>query len=80
MAAPAFDHTAIARPAFVWTAPGAPSLGTAALLRAAYAVATWEMRARTRASLRAMDPLRLSDLGLTTAEALHECAKPFWRA
>ncbi|CUH40276.1 hypothetical protein JSE7799_03008 [Jannaschia seosinensis] len=50
------------------------------LVAAGETLAAWETRARTRAALRQIDPARLPDLGLTTAEALREAAKPFWRA
>lgn len=75
MAAPAFEHPAFASHA---TPPRSPF--TLGLLAAANALATWEMRARTRAALKAMPPERLPDIGVTTAEALREAAKPFWRA
>ncbi|KIT14657.1 DUF1127 domain-containing protein [Jannaschia aquimarina] len=75
MAAPAFEHPALNAHALPTASPV-----TQALLSAAVTLAKWETRARTRAALRELPAERLPDIGLTTAEALHEGAKPFWRA
>jgi uncharacterized protein YjiS (DUF1127 family) len=75
MAAPAFDHPALSARTLAALSPV-----PAVLMAVAVTLATWELRARTRADLRAMDPARYPDLGLSTAEVLHEVAKPFWRA
>ncbi|WP_179380363.1 DUF1127 domain-containing protein [Jannaschia marina] len=75
MAAPAFEH-----PALNAYAQNAASPVATALLQAGSTLATWEMRARTRAALKRLDPELYQDIGLTTAEVLIETAKPFWRA
>ncbi|MCK0166947.1 hypothetical protein MWU52_05215 [Jannaschia sp. S6380] len=75
MAAPAFDH-----PALNVHAPMQASPVATFLMDAGATLARWETRARTRQVLRDLDPLRYGDLGLTTAEVLHETTKPFWRA
>ncbi|MEM9795717.1 MAG: DUF1127 domain-containing protein [Pseudomonadota bacterium] len=75
MTASAFDHPALNAHARHTASPM-----TAGLLHAALTLATWETRARTRAALKEVPAERLSDLGLTTAEVLHEVAKPFWKA
>lgn len=75
MSAPAFDH-----PALNLAAPRFASPVSLALVGAGSTLAVWETRIRTRRHLRDVDPLRLGDVGLTTAEALIEGAKPFWRA
>lgn len=74
MAAPAFDHPALNAHATMTASPVA-----ALLMNAGAALARWETRARTRAALRDIDPLRYGDLGLTTAEVIRETRKPFWR-
>ncbi len=71
----AFDNPALN----ALTAPAHSPLSQA-LIVLAVTVATWETRARTRAALRDLPVERYGDLGLTTAEILHEVAKPFWRA
>ena len=76
MAAPAFDHARFDRFAPVQSL----SPVTAALVAFAGTVATWEMRAKTRAALREVPRERLPDLGLTTAEVLREVEKSFWQA
>lgn len=75
MTALAFVNPAIAAAAAPARSP--VSRGLAAL---AVTVATWETRAVTRRALRDLDPARLPDIGLTTAEVLRETAKPFWVA
>lgn len=75
MTALAFTNPAIAAHAAPARSP--LSRGLAAVART---VAVWEMRAGTRRALKDMDPLRYPDIGLTTAEVLHETAKPFWVA
>lgn len=70
-----FDH-----PALNTHVPAQVSPVTQMIMSVAVTLATWETRARTRADLRAMDPSRYADLGLTTAEVLHEIDKPFWQA
>lgn len=75
MAAPAFAHPALNAHALHTQSPV-----TQMILNAALTLAVWETRARTRAELKHLPPERYGDLGLTTAEVLHETAKPFWRA
>ena len=75
MAAPAFAH-----PALNLNVPVAASPFARVLVTAGETLAVWETRARTRAELGRIDRARLPDLGLTTAEVLHEASKPFWRA
>ena len=75
MTALVFHHPALNAHAVLARSP--LSRGLSAL---AQTVATWEMRAATRRSLKDMDPLRYPDIGLTTAEVLHEVRKPFWAA
>ncbi|MEM7643097.1 MAG: hypothetical protein AAF366_11270 [Pseudomonadota bacterium] len=70
-----FDH-----PALNTHVPTRVSPVTQVLMSAAVILATWETRARTRADLRAMEPSRYADLGLTTAEVLREVDKTFWQA
>ena len=74
MAAPAFDH-----PALNLNVPVTASPFARVLVAAGETLATWETRAKTRAALRRLDRARLPDIGLTTAEALREADKPFWR-
>ncbi|WP_298433305.1 DUF1127 domain-containing protein [uncultured Jannaschia sp.] len=50
------------------------------LFGAATVVATWEIRARSRAVLKDLTGAQLADIGVTAADARHEAAKPFWRA
>ena len=45
----------------------------------AYLSYLWSQRRRTRAQLRALDPARLQDIGLTPDEARLEYSKWFWR-
>ncbi|GIT91764.1 hypothetical protein JANAI62_22210 [Jannaschia pagri] len=71
----AFDHPALNAHA---AAPASPL--SQALMTLAVTVSVWEMRAKTRQALRDMDPNRYPDIGLTTAEVLHEVGKPFWVA
>jgi uncharacterized protein YjiS (DUF1127 family) len=75
MAISAFEHPVLAD-RFGGLVLRGPNLTRAAEAR----LAIWALRARTRAQLREMDPLRYPDLNLTTAEVLREAAKPFWRA
>lgn len=75
MTALAFDHPALNAHAVSSASPVA-----AALIATGTTLATWETRAHTRAALKRLDPLQYPDIGLTTAEVLHEVAKPFWRA
>ena len=42
-------------------------------------LAAWRRRARDRAQLALFSERELRDIGLTSAEAARECAKPFWR-
>lgn len=51
-----------------------------ALLRMTLAVVTWDMRHRTRQTLRKLNDHMLSDIGLDPWTAVSEAAKPFWRA
>ena len=74
MAVSVFDHPILERAPRPVLSPM-----TRWVVTAAETLAVWEMRARTRAQLREMPPERLPDIGLTTAEALIEGAKPFWR-
>lgn len=39
----------------------------------------WHERAVQRRHLRDLDTRALFDIGLSRADVLHECAKPFWR-
>ena len=73
MAASTFEHPTLSDFA-------TPTLLTGALLAAVHVLMVWEMRARTRAALKRVPLNRLPDVGLTTAEMIHEVAKPFWRA
>ena len=50
------------------------------LLRLTLLVVRWEMRRRTRRDLRTLSRHMLMDIGLDPDAALHEAAKPFWRA
>lgn len=76
MAVSVFEHPALNAAASARSSVSPLSQGLAVL---ALTVATWEVRARTRAALRALPPERLGDIGLTTAEALIEGDKPFWQ-
>lgn len=49
------------------------------LVSVALALAAWDDRRRTRASLARLDMHLLKDIGLGADRAAHECAKPFWR-
>jgi uncharacterized protein YjiS (DUF1127 family) len=75
MTSPAFIDSAIGAVAHSGRSPLARGL-----VALANSVATWEMRVATRRALRDLDPARLPDLGLTTAEVRRETAKPFWVA
>ena len=50
------------------------------LQRLAIIAKTWQRRARERAQLAALGDRDLRDIGLTRADQLRECSKPFWRA
>lgn len=49
------------------------------LVSVALALAEWDDRRRTRASLARLDSHLLKDIGLGADRAATECAKPFWR-
>ncbi len=49
------------------------------LVSVALALAAWDDRRRTRASLSKLDANLLQDIGLGADRAASECAKPFWR-
>ena len=51
----------------------------AQLRHAVELVALWRRRARERKQLAALDDRLLHDLGISRADALRECWKPFWR-
>ena len=53
---------------------GLVSLGGAAVR----AVLFWMERSRQRRALAELDDRLLRDIGLTRAEAMQECANPFW--
>ncbi len=42
-------------------------------------VLRWETLRRTRKDLSRLAPHMLKDIGMDRAQALMECAKPFWR-
>ncbi len=42
-------------------------------------LAEWQERHEQRAHLAAMDDRMLKDIGVSTVDAAHESAKPFWR-
>lgn len=52
----------------------------ARLARIVDAVLAWQQREFDRAAMASMSDHQLRDVGLTRAEVLRECAKPFWRA
>ena len=55
---------------------------SALVVRARHAVALaalWQQRARERKQLAAFDDRLLRDIGVSRADALRECGKPFWR-
>ena len=43
-------------------------------------IVKWHARWQNRRALEEMPTERLVDIGMTREEALHEAAKPFWRA
>jgi uncharacterized protein YjiS (DUF1127 family) len=43
-------------------------------------LAVWRKRCRQRAALAALDDWLLRDIGLTRADIIRECAKPFWQS
>lgn len=50
------------------------------VLRFSLTLVAWELRLRTRASLRRLDAHMLRDIGLDPWAAETEAQKPFWRA
>ena len=48
-------------------------------LKFAHAVVVWNERAKARKILRAMEPHRREDIGLSYQEIYLEARKPFWR-
>ena len=42
-------------------------------------IAEWIERVRERQALATLDERMLRDIGVTRAEAVRECEKPFWR-
>jgi uncharacterized protein YjiS (DUF1127 family) len=40
----------------------------------------WQARASERYKLADLEPHQLEDMGLTRADVIGECSKPFWRA
>ncbi len=57
---------------------GSTAIGSraASLLRH---ILTWPERARERRALLALDDWALKDIGLTRADVMQECDKPFWQ-
>ena len=49
------------------------------VVRVVRMLATWRQRGRGRTQLALLTERELRDIGLTSAEAARECAKPFWR-
>ncbi|HZD25434.1 MAG TPA: DUF1127 domain-containing protein [Alphaproteobacteria bacterium] len=49
------------------------------LARLGATLALWRQRARGRSELARLSVRDLRDIGLSTSEARHEAAKPFWR-
>jgi uncharacterized protein YjiS (DUF1127 family) len=45
-----------------------------------HALAEWWRCYRSRRSLASLSDYQLRDIGLTRADQLRECSKPFWRA
>jgi len=43
-------------------------------------ILTWWERSRQRRALQALDDWALKDVGLSRADAMRECDKPFWQA
>ncbi|MFO6463725.1 DUF1127 domain-containing protein [Jannaschia sp. KMU-145] len=72
MAALVLDHTTLDT--------RTPAPFSTLLFGAATVVATWEIRARSRAALKELTDAQLYDVGLTAGAAMREAAKPFWRA
>jgi uncharacterized protein YjiS (DUF1127 family) len=64
--------------AYLDTQAPLPALAVVAL-RVAVTVTKWSTRARTRKSLKNLDPHILKDIGKTPEEAWREAALPFWR-
>ena len=69
-----------------WQLTGSRRLGdTAARIKTAarHTLATlmlWQERGRQRRTLRKLEPALLRDIGRSRQEAMHEAAKPMWRA
>ena len=51
-----------------------------ALLAVTLVVVQWDLRRRTRKDLLGLPDYMLKDIGLDPTAAMHEVAKPFWRA
>lgn len=51
----------------------------AAFMRLTLTLAEWRHRARSRVALARLSARELADIGLSPAERLRECEKPFWR-
>jgi uncharacterized protein YjiS (DUF1127 family) len=43
-------------------------------------ILTWQERARQRRALESLDDRMLKDIGLSRADVMRECDKPFWQA
>lgn len=65
--------------AFALSARPLPPLSRVAVTLA-LAIATWELRHRTRKQLVHLTQDQLGDVGLDQISAQAEAAKPFWRA
>ena len=65
--------------AFALSARPLPPLSRVAITLA-LAIATWELRHKTRKHLSQLTSDQLHDIGLTQTNAESESAKPFWRA
>jgi uncharacterized protein YjiS (DUF1127 family) len=63
------------------TAPNllASAGGTGLFARTVDLLLGWHLRARSRATLAELDDRLLADLGLSRADVVRECDKPFWR-
>ena len=47
--------------------------------RAGGVICEWHRRSRDRAKLAMLDDRMLRDIGVTRADVMYECDKPFWR-
>ena len=47
--------------------------------RAGGVIGEWRSRSRDRAKLAMLDDRMLRDIGVTRADVMYECDKPFWR-